>query len=71
MVSMMNKTAAALLALVVVSFAATASADPIVVKSAGVAKTGVAAVKKPAKQMVCHVETLQQGSGVVKVCVWK
>lgn len=70
MVFMMNKTAAALLALVVVSFAGTASADPVVVKSVGVAKD-VAGVKKPAKQMVCHIETLQQGSGTVKVCEWK
>lgn len=65
MVFMMNKTAAALLALALVTLAGTASADPIVVRNANV----VSASKKPAKQMVCHVETLQQGSGTVRVCV--
>jgi hypothetical protein len=66
-VFMMNKTLAALLALALVTLVGTASADPIVAKSAKVLNVN----KKPAKQMVCHVETLQQGSGVVKVCVWK
>ena len=67
MVFMMNKTLAALLALSLVTLAGTSSADPIVAKSANVLHVN----KKPAKQMVCHIETLQQGSGVVKVCVWK
>lgn len=67
MVSMMNKTTAALLALALVTLAGTASADPVVVKTANV----VSVSKKPGKQMVCQTRALVQGSGTVKTCEWK